>query len=493
MRYSLIIYFLLWSVLECSEKVKPEKITTEKPPNIVFILADDLGWADLPTYGNKFNEAPNIEILASEGMTFNNAYAANPVCSPTRASIQTGLYPARIGMNDWIPGHWRPYEKVEAAINTVQELPLKYQTIGEVLEKVDYKTGYFGKWHLGPWEKKSLEDYGYENSVVWNGGGFFDYQDLMYPATNYPKGTVLSSALTNLSIDFIEKHRDRPFFLFLSHFDVHVQLDAQKELVEKYLKKPKAVNYPSNAVYAAMVENIDRSVGRINRKLKELNLDKNTIIVFFSDNGGLQTRYDNVPLLDANIAHVYENDSLQHIASSNKPLRGEKGTLFEGGIREPLIVKWPGIAKPNLKNTSLVSSVDFYPTFLKAAGVDMKAHGGIDGIDLLPQILNPKENLERTLFWHYPVYHHDVPASAIRQGDWKLIEYLDDNSIELYNLKNDIGETTDLSKQRLKLASQMLTTLKEWRNDVNAEMPTPNPNFDSDKRFQWGVHPDTKK
>lgn len=233
----IIIFFILFSCADIQNKKVEDK---KQLPNIVFILADDLGWADLPMYGNTFNEAPNLHKLASEGMKFTDAYAANPVCSPTRASIQTGLYPARIGINDWIPGHWRPFEKVTSAINTVQELPLDYETIGEALQQAGYKTGYFGKWHVGPWERKSLENYGYDESVVWNGGGFFNYQELMFPKTNFPEGTVLAEALTNLSLDFIEKNKDKPFFLFLSHFDVHVQLDAQKELVQKFLDKPKA-------------------------------------------------------------------------------------------------------------------------------------------------------------------------------------------------------------------------------------------------------------
>ncbi len=486
----IIIFFILFSCADIQNKKVEDK---KQLPNIVFILADDLGWADLPMYGNTFNEAPNLHKLASEGMKFTDAYAANPVCSPTRASIQTGLYPARIGINDWIPGHWRPFEKVTSAINTVQELPLDYETIGEALQQAGYKTGYFGKWHVGPWERKSLENYGYDESVVWNGGGFFNYQELMFPKTNFPEGTVLAEALTNLSLDFIEKNKDKPFFLFLSHFDVHVQLDAQKELVQKFLDKPKAENYPSNAVYAAMVENIDNSVGRVNDKLKALNLDENTIIVFFSDNGGLVTRYDKISLLDEHIASVYENDTLQYVASSNKPLRGEKGTVFEGGIREPMIVKWPGVTKANSENSTMVSSIDFFPTFLGAANAKLKSGQIMDGKDILPQIKNSATTTERTLFWHYPVYHHDVPASAVRKGNYKLIEYLDDITVELYNLKNDIGETNDLSKQQPEKTAELLKLLQDWRKDLNAEMPKPNPDFNESKRNLWGTHPDAEQ
>jgi len=481
------IIFILAFIFSCKSKESENKET--KPPNIVFILADDLGWADLPSYGNKFNEAPNIEKLASQGVQFNNAYAANPVCSPTRASIQTGQYPARIGINDFLPGHWRPYEQLIVPTNKTQYLPLDYETIGEVLQKAGYKTGYFGKWNLGFTEKHYPKNQGYDESVVYNGGGFFDYNETMAPQTNFPEGTVLSEALTNLSVDFIDKNKDQPFFLFLAHYDVHVQLEAQDELIKKYLNKPKVDGYPSNAVYAAMVENVDTSVGRIMNKLEELNLSDNTIVVFFSDNGGLVSRFDEIPLVAKRNLHYYENDSLQYIASSNKPLRAEKGTVFEGGIREPLIVKWPGKTKAGTKSDALIGGIDFFPTFAEMANAKI-SNQIIDGKSIVPDIIGESKDYERVIFWHYPVYHHDVPAGAVRKGDWKLIQFFDDNHLELYNLKNDIGETKDFTDEYPEKTKELFTLMEGWRNSVDAAMPVENPNFDENKRHEWGRHPD---
>jgi len=487
MEKSLFIFIALIVLYSCNKKkenVKPEY----KKPNIVFILADDLGWADLPSYGNQFNEASNLDKLASEGIQFSNAYAANPVCSPSRVSIQTGQYPARIGINDFLPGHWRPYEKLTVPINKTQFLPLDYKTIGEALQESGYKTGYFGKWHLGFTEKHYPKNQGYDESVVYNGGGFFNYNGKMDPPTNYPEGTVLSEALTNLSLDFIDNNKDEPFFLFLAHYDVHVQLEAQDSLIEKYINKPKTEGYPSNAIYAAMVENVDTSVGKIMDKLEALNLSDNTVLVFYSDNGGLVKRFDEIPLIAKNNLHYYENDSLQYIASSNKPLKSEKGTVYEGGIREPLIIKWPGKIKPMSTSNALVSGIDIFPTFMEMA----QAKPGtqiIDGKSIVPELTEKVNDAQRALFWHYPVYHHDVPAGAVRKGDWKLIHFFDDDHLELYNLKNDIGETTNLAENESEKAEELFTLLKTWRSDINAALPLKNSNFDESKRYEWDRHP----
>jgi arylsulfatase A len=464
-------------------------LAQEKKPNIVFILADDLGWADLPLYGNKFNEAPNLARLADQGMLFTNSYAANPVCSPTRASIQTGQYPARVGINDFLPGHWRPYEKLKVPANKTQYLPLNYTTIGEGLQQAGYHTGYFGKWHLGFQEKHYPENQGYDESVIYRGGGFFNFDEKMHPPQEFPEGTVLSDALTELSVNFIEKNKEHPFFLFLAHYDVHVQLDADSTLIKKYLKKPNAKNYPSNAIYAAMIEHLDNSVGRIMDKLEKEGLAENTLVVFFSDNGGLIKRFDEIPLIDNRSLHYYENDTLQYIASSNAPLRAEKGTVFEGGIREPMIVRWPGKTKAGTKSDALISSIDFFPTFLKVAGAALPKEQKIDGINLTSIFRGNEQKKERTLFWHYPVYHHATPASVVRRGDWKLIHFMVDDHIELYNLKEDIGETKDLSNERPKLKGKLFTALQHWREEVQAAMPAPNPDFDPAKRHLWERHP----
>ena len=474
-------------ILSSCKKKKGGKDNTR--PNIVFILADDLGWSDLPSYGNTFNEATNINKLAMEGMQFYNAYAANPVCSPSRASIQTGQYPARIGINDFIPGHWRPYELLTVPINRTQFLPLDYKTIGEALQDEGYRTGYFGKWHLGFTEKHHPRNQGYDESVVYNGGGFFDYNEKMNPATNYPEGTVLSEALTNLSLNFIEKNKNNPFFLFLSHYDVHVQLEAQDSLIKKYLNKPKTNEYPSNAVYAAMVENVDTSVGKIMDKLESLDLSKNTVVVFFSDNGGLVKRYDEIPLIAQRNLHYYQNDTLRYVATSNKPLKKEKGTVYEGGIREPLIIKWPDKIEPGSTSKALVSGIDFFPTFLEIAEAK-STNQIIDGKSIVP-VLMKKNNIseERVLYWHYPVYHHDAPAGTIRKGNWKLIQSFQDDSIELYDLENDIGESNNLVDQESETVKELYTLLKNWRTDINAALPMKNESFDVSRRKEWSRHP----
>jgi arylsulfatase A len=463
----------------------------KKMPNIVFILADDLGWADLPVYGNQFNEAPNLTQLAEEGMRFDNAYAACPVCSPTRASIQAGQYPARVGIIDFITGHWRPYEKVVVPKNRIQQLPLETITFAEKLQGAGYATGYFGKWHLGRGEF-TPRNQGYDEQVVYNGGPYFGYGSRMDPPQDFSDDKVLSETLTDLGISFIDRHKDEPFLLFLAHYDVHVQLDAQDELIQKYLKKEPVPGYPSNAIYAAMIENIDNSVGRIEDKLAETGLSDNTLVIFFSDNGGLVSRFDNIPLLASGRLPIYEGDTLQYVASSNAPLRAEKGTVYEGGIREPMIVKWPGKVKPGSLNHSVVTSVDFYPTFLEIAGIKPPNSQELDGKSQLGVFTNSVIDYERPIFWHYPVYHHDVPASVVRKGDYKLIENLVDGSIELFDLKNDIGETKNLAGSNAEKAAELVELLQSWQQEVGARKPIPNPDYDQERREEWGVHPDRK-
>lgn len=462
-----------------------------KAPNFVFILADDLGWADLPVYGNKFNEAPNITKLADEGMRFDNAYAACPVCSPTRASIQSGQYPARVGVTDFITGHWRPYEEVIVPKNRTQYLPLENITFAEKLKGAGYATAYYGKWHLGGGDYMPSNQ-GYDEQVVYNGGGFFGFGQRMNPPQDFPEDMVLADALTELSVSFIERHKDKPFLLFLAHYDVHVQLDAQQELIDKYLAKEKVEGYPSNVVYASMIENVDNSVGRIEAKLDELGLAENTVVIFFSDNGGLVSRFDKIPLHVKSKLHIYEGDTMQYIASSNAPLRAEKGTVYEGGIREPFIVKWPGKVAGGSLNNSVVTSVDFYPTFLELAGVSYDPNLILDGKSMVDMIIKGKENYNRPIFWHYPVYHHAEPASVVRKGDYKLIENLVDGSLELYNLKDDIGETQNLADDKKEIATKLSDLLQAWQKDVKAEFPVPNPDFDPEKRLEWGKHPDRR-
>jgi uncharacterized sulfatase len=458
-------------------------------PNIVFILADDLGWADLPVYGNRFNEAPRLTQMAEEGIRFTDAYAACPVCSPTRASIMSGQYPARVGITDFITGHWRPYEEVVVPKNRHQYLPLEVYTLGEVMKDAGYATGYFGKWHLGG-KGHYPDQQGFDVSNVYQGGAYYAYAERMSLPLEKESGKVLSDALTELSLDFIEESGESPFFLFLAHYDVHVQLDADSALIQKYIAKERVPGYPCNAVYAAMIEHIDKSTGRILDKLDEMGIAENTLVVFFSDNGGLVSRFDRIPLLADSKQYLYEGDTLLYVASSNAPLRAEKGTLYEGGIREPMIMRWKGTLDPDRISKALISSVDFLPTFADLAGTSLPEDQVFDGTSLVDIMVGNEPEAERTIYWHYPVYHHDVPASAVRKGDWKLIHNLASDKSYLYHLRDDIGESRDLSQQEAEKVKELMLLLDAWREDCEAEFPVANPAFDPDKRLQWGIHPD---
>lgn len=485
--FMVLVLVLLFLFGKSAEKILTKE--NQQKPNIVFILADDMGWADLPVYGNTFNEAPNIDKLAAAGIRFTNAYAACPVCSPTRASIQSGQYPARVGIIDFITGHWRPYEEVVVPKNRTQFLPSQIETLAESLKKAGYVSGYFGKWHLGFAPDKSPLAQGYDKVYEYRGGGF--YNPVFRPQPQKKYIGRLSEILTQMSVEFIEENKENPFFLFLAHYDVHVQLDGDKKLIEKYLNKEKKDSYPGNAVYAAMVEHVDNSVGKVIKKLEDLKLDNNTIVIFFSDNGGLIGRFDKVPLIAKRSLPVYNNSPLKYIATSNAPLRAEKGTVYEGGIREPLIIKWPGKIKKAQVSKALVTSVDFYPTLIEIAGAEKPAQI-LDGKSILPELLENKTDKERAIYWHYPVYHHAQPMGAIRKGDWKLIENFVTGNTFLYNLKADISEAMDLSIVYPEKKDELLGLLKKWQKDVDAEFPVPNPNFDKNRRYEWGKHPDRK-
>jgi uncharacterized sulfatase len=360
------------------------------------------------------------------------------------------------------------------------------------MQEAGYATGYFGKWHLGWEERHQPGNQGFETVNVYNGGGFFSYAGRMSTPIQVEPGTPLSEALTDLSLDFIREHQKDPFFLILAHYDVHVQLDADSLLIEKYLEKEKVAGYPCNAVYAAMVEHVDNSVGRILQEVEEQGLAQNTLVVFFSDNGGLKSRFDKIPLIADSKQYLYEGDTLLYIASSNAPLRAEKGTVYEGGIREPLIARWPGKVEAGIVTTALVSSVDFLPTFAELAGVKLPDEQVFDGISLVDLMEGSEPDPQRAIFWHYPVYHHDEPASVVRKGKWKLIHNLVNDRRYLYNLENDLGETNDLSQSEQEIANELYQLLDEWRIDCGAELPVPNPGFIPEDRYEWGKHPDRK-
>lgn len=457
-RYSIL--FLVFSVAAMAS-----------PPNIVFILIDDMGWPDLGCYGNSFNETPNIDALADQGMRFTDAYAACPVCSPTRASILSGQYPARVGVTDFIPGHWRPYERLRVPINRTQYLPLEITTVAEALKTNDYATGMFGKWHLGGRDQYP-DHQGFDEMLVQSGGAHFNTATI--PDAGLSKDDYLSEVLTARAVKFMEDHRDERFFVYLAHYAVHIPLQAREELIAKYKAKPPPPTGVNNPVYAAMVEHVDQSVGRVLAALDDLNLAANTLVVLFSDNGGLRQRYD-------------KGDDV--IVSTNAPLRNEKGTVYEGGIRVPLIIRWPGKVSEGAVCAEPVSSVDFYPTLLAAAETEPKNGIVLDGVSLLPTLTAETPVDREAIYWHYPHYHHDVPAGAVRAGDWKLIENYEDGSVALYNLANDIGEEHDLSPAEPERTAAMREMLAKWRTDVGAEMPVPNPDYDPARAAEWGKNP----
>ena len=483
---------LLFCQLLCFRNTAQGAAEPPAKPNIVFILADDMGWADLPAYGNRFNEAPNLDRLAYEGMRFTNAYAAAPVCSPTRASVMSGQYPARVGVIDFIPGHWRPYERVTVPTNRTQFLPSQIVTVAQSLKSAGYATGLFGKWHLGDDADHHPSKFGFEEANV--GQGYFKAR--FNPPREESVNKVMPERLTDFGIDFMRRNKEKPFFLFLSHWSVHCLLDAGQSTIDKYLKKPPVEGYPCNAVYAAAIEEMDRSIGRVLTALKEYGLEENTMVVFFSDNGGVikENRYPDIsdammPMIAPSKREVYRDSPLRYIVTANLPLRGEKGSLYEGGIREPMLVRWPAKIKSGTVSQTVTSSVDFFPTFLEVAGATGPDKQVLDGKSMLPALLERTGEEERPIFWHYPVYHHAVPASAVRKGSWKLIEDLEAGGVALYNLASDLGETTDLSEGFPEKAKELRELLKTWREQVGAELPKSNPSFDEKRRMEWGHFP----
>lgn len=437
-----------------------------RKPNIIFILIDDLGWRDLGCYGNRFHETPNIDRLAREGMLFTDAYATAPVCSPTRASILTGKYPARLGITDFIPGHQRPWAKLRVPPN-LHQLPLEEVTIAEALKRAGYVSASFGKWHLGG--RKFFPDrQGFDTWVVTSGGHFYPHFKTT-PKMKIHQGAYLADVLTDWAEAFIEQNRSRPFFLYLAHYAVHIPLQARKELIDKYRSKPKPEGGINNPVYAAMVEHVDHSVGRLLRKLDELNIADCTLVIFTSDNGGLRQRFDGQgPLV-----------------TTNAPLRAEKGTLYEGGIRVPLIVRWRSVIKPNSVCHVPVCSADFYPTILEVAGLEEEITPNIDGESLMPLFMGTGGLKRNALYWHYPHYHHSSPAGAIREGDFKLIEFYEDEHLELYNLREDISEQSNLANRMPSKATELREKLTAWRKAIGAKMPMPNPDYDPARAHEW--------
>jgi arylsulfatase A-like enzyme len=446
------------------------ELSAAEKPNVVLIVIDDLGQRDLGCYGSTFYKTPNIDRLAEEGLRFTDFYAACPVCSPTRASILTGRYPQRMGITDWIPGRRDMSDQRLKAPAIRNELPLEEVTIAEALKARGYVTAHIGKWHLGG-PGFGPEKQGFDINIAGDQTGtprsyfapFENKQGKMPGLDKAEPGEYLTDRLALEAEKFIEANKDRPFFLYLPHYAVHTPLRAKQAVIDKYKVTPKAGSQ-SNPVYAAMVESMDDAVGRILKKLDDLKLSEDTLVIFTSDNGGLAT-----------------TEGGPTGATYNGPLREGKGFLYEGGIRVACIMRWPGKIKPGM--TSVVAcSIDFFDTILEACGIsrEMKATAPPrDGTSLVFLFDGTKKHGDRILKWHYPHYANQGsrPGGAIRWGDYKLIEYYEDGRRELFDVKSDISETRNLITEKPDVADKLQSHLGLWRENIGCKMPTPNPNY----------------
>jgi len=425
--------------------------------NIVFILADDLGWNQVGYHGTEFYETPHIDKLAADGMQFANAYASDPVCSPTRAGIMTGRHPARWHLTDYIPGSPYPHARLTTP-QQIAGLPLEAVTIAEKVKEKGYVTGHFGKWHLS-------KDKNYEPGRPQDPGsqGFDDIFTSVKPTpdTDPDSDAHHTIEITENALRFITENKDKPFFCYVPYHTVHRPLMENAELIAKYENKEGSEKAVHNPIMGAMIERLDTGIGQIIAKLEELGLTEKTVVIFYSDNGGLEQLQDQAPL------------------------RGGKAMVLEGGIRVPMAIKWPGVVEPGSKSESLVTSEDHFPTIMEILGIAYTKYE-IDGVSLTPLLKQTGDLNRTTLYWHYPHYHHQgyQPGGAIREGDYKLIEWFEpsimgtEGQINLYNLKEDIGETKDLSEGMPDLAKQLRQKLHDWRQATGVQEMKVNPNYD---------------
>ncbi|MBQ0077164.1 MAG: sulfatase [Bacteroidales bacterium] len=510
----------------CAEKSDPAK------PNVVFILIDDMGWCDLGCYGSEFYETPNIDALAGQGVRFTDAYASCHVSSPARASLLTGLYPASNGVTDWLPGRREyPFQK-SSTTRVEQDLPHNIPNIAGTMKDNGYATAIIGKWHLG--ETGAVpQEYGFDIHIP-NGylRGWPDTYYYPFGMNGYDgqPGDYLTDKMTDEAIDYIASHKDEPFFLLLSHFATHDPIQGRPDLVEKYTRKlaswqrpdrpgyilegnpddPDALSreeclallsqdeYKANRIlphnlvkikqiqdnvnFAAMVGAVDESVGRVVSALDSLGLSENTIVIFFADNGGMSAaNYGNpnkfTPIGKEDLAY----------ASSMLPLRGGKGWMYEGGLRVPLIIKWPGQGSEGVECRTPVTTPDLYSTIVSMTGSKAPADAGSDGVDISPLLKGGKIR-NRAIYWHFPHYsNHGMvsPCGAIRRGNYKLIEYYDNGTVQLFDVKNDIGETCDIAAEHPLKVARLRRELASWRKKVGAKMPTPNASYNPDLAKVW--------
>ena len=448
---------------------------SERPLNFVILLADDLGWADLACYGGDLHATPNLDRFAARSLKFTDAYAAAPVCSPTRASVLTGKYPARLHMTIWRESSDRPPQnrKLVPPI-TVGDLPHTEVTLAEVLHDAGYYTAHVGKWHLGD-ASYYPQTHGFDVNIggthwgapttffyPYSGSGTFGKDFRYVPHLEFgTEGEYLTDRLTSEALGVLEAAGDRPFFLNMCWYSVHTPIEAPDEMVDRYAAKIEPGLDHTNPAYAAMVESLDTNVGRILAKLDALNLADRTVVIFTSDNGGFINKYRG------------------QTVTNNAPLRSGKGSLYEGGVRVPLLIRWPGVTPEGEVCREPVSTIDFYPTILQMAGLegDEEHNATVDGRSLVPLLEDAEASLDRDFMcWHYPHYYPTTgPVSSIRAGDWKLIEYQEDMHVELYNLAEDLGEKTNLAIRTPGRTAALRQQLHAWRQAVDAQMPQPNP------------------
>jgi arylsulfatase A-like enzyme len=435
----------------------------ERKPNFIVVLVDDLGWRDWGCYGHPYHETPNLNRLAAESVKFTQAYAACPVCSPTRASLMTGRYPARLHLTDWIAGRkqW-PASKL-LTVPFEQQLPLTETTLPELLKPLGYRSASIGKWHLGG-AGFAPTDQGFDVNIGGDHrgsppGGYFGPFNLV----NLKGGTkseLLTDRLTEEAVRFIGDSAGQPFLIYLPHYTVHTPIQAPEALTEKYRRKMASLGLDGNPTYAAMVETLDQSIGRLREKVQSAGLENDTVWIVTSDNGGLR----------------FEGKAARPV-TDNSPARNGKGHLYEGGIRVPLLIRWPGVTRNGAEASLPVTTPDLFATVADIAGA--RPRQTLDGRSLVP-LLRGGKLAETPLFWHYPHYSNQggTPGGAMRDGEWKLIEFYEDNRLELYHLKSDAGERLNLVKKHAARANQMRARLEAWRKSVNAVMPKPNPGYD---------------
>lgn len=464
-------------LVACSLVVCGHISQAAEQPNVILVVTDDLGWADLGCYGSTYHRTPQLDRLAAGGKRFTQAYAACPVCSPTRAALMTGKVPGRLHLTDWLPGRGDMPTQRLLRPEFRQQLPLEEVTVAEAFRQAGYTTAQIGKWHLGGNGFDPTQQ-GFDVSIAGDARGSpasyfapFGKGERTIPGlADAPEGQYLTDRLTDEAVKWIDGNRSRPFFLYLAHYAVHTPLAAKADLESQYAPWDGVPHgRQENPIYAAMLESVDQSVGRIVAKLTELDLDKRTIVIFTSDNGGLATREG------------------PHTPSTiNAPLREGKGWLYEGGIRVPLIISWPGRIEPGVSDTPVFSG-DLPVTALALCG--QRFPTAIDSVDLSDLLLHEKPLAERPLYWHYPHYANQGsrPGGAIRDGDWKLIEFYDSGRRELFNLARDPSESKNLAEDEQKQVERLTAKLAAWRTEIDAQMPTPNPDYTPNPPDKEGV------